>query len=416
MKPRIGLVSQWYDPERGAAAVPGTIARSIARQGHDVEVLTGFPNYPSGSIHSGYRLRPYQLENMQGVFVHRAPLYPSHDSHPLRRAVNYLSFAIASTPVALMKLGKVDAVLVHSSPATVAIPAIALRVARRKPFVVHIQDLWPQTVVSSGFLGERGASLVERVLHRFCDAVYKRAHTIVVTSPGMAGLIAQRGVDESKITFVPNWTDESAFKPAKRDEGLARELGITSKFTVMYAGNLGEFQNLSLVVEAATLLRDDSDIGFVFVGSGVEEESLRRMVSDRSLRNVTFVEQQPFDRMSAVLALGDVQLVSLKDFPLFRTTLPSKLQATMAAGRPIIGAVTGDAANVIRDSGAGLVVTPGSASELASAVRQMFAEPENLMRYGDAGRAHYEEHFSEAVASTKLSALLLAASRSGREK
>lgn len=415
MKARIGMISQWYDPERGSAALPGNIARSLLRRGHRVDVVTGFPNYPSGTVYPGYRIRPYQREVIEGVTVHRAPLYPSHDSHPLRRATNFLTFAGSASGVALSKLGSADAVLVHYTPATAAIPALTLNALRRKPYVIHLQDLWPQTVVSSGFLGESGAGRAERVLHRYCDAVYRHATMIAVTSPGMAEVVASRGVARDKIVFVPNWADEEAFRPVARNRELAGELGIDSEFTVMYAGNFGEFQALDVLIEAAKLLRERSDIGFVLVGSGVQEEHLRNMVAERNLTNVHFVGQQPFARMAEIMALGAVQVVSLQDLPLFRTTLPSKIQGTLAAGRPVIAAVSGDAAEVIERSGAGLVVTPGSAAELAQAIIGLSdSSPESLRSRGDASRRYYENHFSEQVIGDQLSDLLEFASSRGK--
>lgn len=409
------MVTQWYDPETGAAAVPGSIARSLRRHGHRVEVLTGFPNYPSGRVYPGYSVRPYRREVLEGVLVHRAPLYPSHDTRALRRAANYLSFAVGASAVGIRRLRHVEAVLVHSSPATAAIPAMVLRALSRTPYVVHVQDLWPQTVVSSGLLESRG-TVVERILHRFCDSVYRYADAVAVTSPGMAGLIAERGVPESKIVVVPNWADESAFRPVEPDPSLAARLGITAPFTVMYAGNMGEFQSIDVLVETATRLRDEPEIGFALVGGGVEEARLRSMVAERGLTNVTFVGPQPFEMMAAILALGTVQVVSLKDLPLFRTTLPSKLQGIMAAGRPIIGAVTGDAAEAVLASGGGVVVTPGSVEEMSAAVLELrHGGGDALRARGEASRAYYLSHFSEQVNSELLSRLLVrAAERRGR--
>lgn len=415
MKAHVGMITQWYDPERGAAAVPGIISRSLARRGHEVDVVTGFPNYPSGRIHPGYSLRLYSRESIRGVTVHRAPLYPSHDSRPTRRAANFLSFAAAGSAVAWRKLPPADVLLVHSSPATVAIPALTVKALRGKPFVVHIQDLWPQTVLTSGFLKGSGTSAVEGILHRFCDSVYRHADTIAVTAPGMVDLIAGRGVDPKKIAFVPNWADEDAFRPANADPVLGLQLGIRQPFTVMYAGNFGEFQALDVLIDAATLLRHRSEIGFALVGGGVEEARLRALVIERRLQNVAFVESQPFEMMADILALGDVQLVSLQDQPLFRTTLPSKLQGVLAAGRPIIGALSGDAADVVRASGAGPVVTPGSAAELAHAIRAASESSVDTMRSrGKAAHAYYLSKFSEKVAADRLSSLLQeAADRKG---
>lgn len=404
---RVGMVSHWYDPERGSAALPGVIARSLVARGHTVDVLTGFPNYPSGTLYPGYRVRPYRRESSGGVTIHRAPLYPSHDARPMHRAANFLSFAAAGALVAPAALRAADAALVFCSPATAAIPALSLRLLRRVPYVLHIQDLWPDSVVSSGFVASSRVGRLERVLQAYCDVIYRHAHTIAVTSPGMAEAVAARGVPESRLAFVPNWADEASFLPAAKDHELAGELGLDAPFVVMYAGNFGEYQALDVLVEAATLLRSHTDIRFALVGSGVEETRLRRMVAERDLANVTFVGPQPFGRMGAILALGDVQVVSLQDRPLFRTTLPSKLQGVLAAGRPVVGALVGDAAAVVRASSAGLVVRPGSATELADAVLNLRTRGgEALGRLGAAGRAYYEAEFSEAVAGGRLSELL----------
>lgn len=412
---KIGMVTQWYDPELGSAALPGIISRSLARRGHHVEVLTGFPNYPSGSLYPGYRIRPYQRESIDGITVHRAPLFPSHDSRALSRAVNYLTFSTGASGVALSRLGRPDAVLVHGTPATAAMPAMALKRLRGVPFVLHVQDLWPDTVLSSGFVSSGRSRYVESALHRFCDATYRAADAVAVTSPGMADRIASRGVPESKIHFVPNWADERNFLPVASDPRTAARLGATRRFTVMYAGIFGEFQALDSLVEAAAQLRNRRDIGFTLVGGGVSEGSLRRRVTELGLDNVSFAPMQPFSEMAQVLAAGDVQVISLRDRPLSHRTLPSKLQGTLSAGRPIIGALAGDAAAVIRDSGAGHVVTPGSATELADAVVRLAEAPrEELTSLGDRAHQYYLENFSEEVNAARLVELLSQARQGGR--
>ncbi|SER73178.1 Glycosyltransferase involved in cell wall bisynthesis [Pedococcus cremeus] len=403
---KIAMVTQWYDPEGSSAALPGVISRALRREGHEVHVLTGFPNYPTGTLLPGYRVRPYMREDIKGVTVHRAPLFPSHDSRASRRALNYLSFAAGAAAVAVTRLPKVEAVLVHGTPATAAIPALALESLRGTPFVFHVQDLWPQTVVNAGFL-TGGTSRVERILHRYCDLVYRRASTVAVIAPGMVEQIAQRGVSDDKLEIVPNWADEAAFRPAEKNQNLADSFGLDRPFTVMYAGIFGKYQNLGVLLDAARELRDRRDIGFALVGGGVEERRLRDRVAAEQLDNVRFVPMQPFDQMTDVLALGDVQLVSLQDLPLFRSTLPSKLQATLAAGRPIIGAVVGDAADVIRDSRSGITVTPGSTIEMVEAITTLAGmgrtEREKL---GEQGRGYYLDNFSEKVAVERLTGLL----------
>ncbi len=404
---RIAYISQWFDPEQGSAALPGVIARALANRGHEVHVLTGFPNYPDGKLYPGYSVRAYQRESFDGVVVHRAPLWVNHDDSALRRAGNYLTFAGAASLVALSRLPEVDVAWVHSTPATTAMPALALQSRRGTPFVLHVQDLWPDTVTASGFLSSSRASAVERGLHRFCDFTYRRARHVAVTAPGMAERLLQRGVPGEKVSYVPNWADESAFRPLHARDQAKKSLGVDGRFTVMYAGNFGEFQSLDTIVRAAERLRHRQDIAFVLVGGGVEESRLKKAVSSAALSNVVFVPSQPFDRMAHVLAAGDVQVISLRDRPLSRTTLPSKLQATLAAGRPLIGAIAGDAARVILDSGAGLCVTPGSDAEMAAAAEQLAAlSPGDLEAMGVAARSHYEQTYAEQAALDRIEAIL----------
>ena len=411
---RVLMLSQWYDPEPGSAAQAGVIARALHRRGAHGEGVTGFPNYPSGQLAEGYRVRPYLREVRDGITVHRAPLWPNHDSAASRRALNYLSWAVGAAAVGSFKTPTVDAVLVHSTPATEALPALTMRAVRRVPFVVQVQDLWPQTVVSSDFLTPARRDRVERPLHAMCDAIYRRASAIAVTSPGMAPLIAARGVPEAKIRLAANWADESVFRPAPRNESLARHLGLSRPFTVMYAGNFGPYQGLDTLLDAAERLRHRPDVGVALVGGGVREPWLREEVERRGLKAVTFVPPVPFAEMTEVLALGDAHLVSLQDLPVFRTTLPSKLQATLAAGKPIIGAVTGDAAGVIDASGAGIVVPPGDSTALAAAISGLAdSTPERLRAMGESGRRYYVEMFSEEATSHVLLDLLHAAAAQG---
>ena len=409
---RVLMISQWYDPEGGSAAQAGVIARSLARHGAQVEVLTGFPNYPTGELADGYRVRPYQRELLDGITVHRAPLWPSHDSAAPRRMLNYLSWAGGAGIIGPLKAPRVDAVLVHSTPATAGLPALAMKAVRRLPYVVHIQDLWPQTVVASDFLATGRGRRLERPLHLMCDTIYKHASAIAVTSPGMVARVAERGVPPEKLHVAANWADETVFRPVPRDEALAQRLGLTRPFTFMYAGNLGPYQGLDTLIEAAALLRDRRDVGIAVVGGGVRETALKEHVRRLGLDSVTFVGAVPFAEMTDVLALGHAHLVSLQDLPLFRMTLPSKLQATLASGRPVVGAVTGDAERVVAQSGAGHVVPPGDAPALARAIGSLAdLSPVELAEKGRRAREHYVHHFSEDVSAGVLLGLLEEASQ-----
>lgn len=409
---RVGMVSHWYDPEGGAAAQPGVIARSLAAKGHRVEVVTGFPNYPHGRLHEDYRLGRYRYEFRDGVHVHRTWLYPSHDRSAVRRAANYLSFGASSVPASLQHLRDVDVSLVYASPATTAFAAMALQARYGIPYVVHVPDLWPDSVLLSGFLSPRQTRAAASVLHRYLDRVYSAASAVTVTSPGQAERICARGVPEAKLHFVPNWVDEQAFRPRRPDPALRASLGLSSEVLIMYAGNLGTYQDLETLIRAAELLRDDDSIGFVLVGDGVERPNLERRVAASSLRNVAFLGAKRYAEMPDFLALGDLHVVSLQNLPLFEHTLPSKLAATMASGKPVLASLSGDGAHMVTEAGAGYVVSPETPAAMADAIRSFRdASPDERSHLGVRAADYYRQHLSSHVVAERLSQILDAAAR-----
>lgn len=407
------MVTQWYDPEEGSAGVPGSIARSLRRRGVDTSVVTGFPNYPYGKLYPGYRLRVSQREVLEGVPVHRVALYPSHERSSVKRMASYLSFAGSASTIGLASLARCDVGLVYSTPATAAIPALAAKAVRGVPFVLLIQDLWPDTVLESGLLTSRR---VQRrlgwLLHRYCDRVYRSAGRIAVISTGMRQLLIDRGVPAAKIAVVHNWVDEELFRPVALDSELQSQLGIAGCFSVMYAGSLGDLQGLEVGVRAAEVLQDLPDFRLVLVGTGVAEAKLRGMVAAAGLRNVVFAGQRPLAQMSAVLRSADVQLITLRDLRMFHATMPSKVQSILSAGRPVISSAPGDVGDLVRRSGAGVACPPEDAEALAAAVRQMYAmSPSERELMGRAGHEFYRTELSERVGSARLLQLLEDVSR-----
>lgn len=413
---KLGMVTQWFAPERGSAAIATVIAKQLQASGFDLHVITGLPNYPTGKIYPGYRVRPAYADRVDDVLVRRVPLYANHEPRAIPRMANYLSFAAAATADAQRHLADRDVVLVHGTPATAALPAMALKRTRGIPYVLHVQDLWPDTVTASGFIGGRKGLAAERALHRYVDESYRLADHIAVTSPGMLERILARGVPADKLSVVTNWADEDVFAPTVRDEALAAEMGITRPFTVMYAGNLGPLQELETLLDAAAELRDDPRIGIVLVGDGSDRLRLQELAAQRGLDNVTFVGHQPMSQMRSIMALGDVHYVGLSDLPIFRTTTPSKLQATMAAGRPVIAALNGDAAAIVQQSGAGEVVRVGDGGEVARLVRQWADAPDSLAARGASAREHYLANSSSAVSAAALTDRLTQAAQRGRSR
>lgn len=406
------FVTQWFDPEPGAArGLP--LARWLRSRGHDVRVLTGFPNYPGGRIYPGYRMRWRQWEQMDGIPVLRVPLYPSHEYSIKGRLLNYGSFAVSAATIGTALIGPADVGFVYHPPPTVGLPAMLLKALRRIPFIYHVSDMWPESVVETGALGNGTARrVVEGAIHRWCLQIYRSAAAITVLSPGFKRLLVERGVPEEKIHVIYNWIDESMFAPAPRDAALARTLGLDGRFNVIYAGNIGMYQALDTLIEAAKLVEDLSDVQIVIAGTGPDEARIRALAEERRATNVRFLERRPQSEMNAINALADVLLVHLQDRPVFRSTIPGKTAVAMACGRPILLGVRGDAADTIHWSNGGIVVPPEDPPAMAAAIRTLRAMPAaEREAMGQRARDFYMEHMSLERGGTKMNELLRAIAR-----
>jgi glycosyltransferase involved in cell wall biosynthesis len=285
-----------------------------------------------------------------------------------------------------------DVAYVYHPPATVGLPALAFKYLRRIPFVYDVQDLWPDTLAATGMVN---ASLALRLLGRWCQLVYRAAGRIAVLSPGFQQRLSERGVPSNKVRVIYNWTH--AIPSAVPDAALADSLA--GKFVVLFAGNLGAAQGLDAVLDAAKLTQErHPEVCFAFVGSGVEEPRLRQRAVAEGLANVVFLGRRPPEAMGGIYAWAAALLVHLRDDPLFDITIPSKTQTYLAIGKPILMGVRGDAADLVRAAGAGIVFAPGQAGALAQAVDELLAMSESAReRMGVSGRAYYETHLSLAA-------------------
>lgn len=390
---RILILSQWYPPE--PASIPHAMACNLVERGHQVLSLTGFPNYPSGKIYPGYRQRLWKREEIDGVQVLRLPLYPDHSRSGVCRALNFLSFAASASLLGPALSGPADVMWAYHPPLTIGLPAWWIDLLRRIPFVYDVKDMWPETLVATGMTRSR---MVFALLGRLAEFIYSRAAAIVVPSPGFKRNLIAKGVPADKIHVIPNWADEDLYRPVPLDQALADKYGFAGRFNVVFAGNMGFAQALDTVVEAAQQLSDLPEVQFVFIGDGVDEARLRQMVVQHQVGNVRFLGRQPAKRMPHFFALADVLLVHLKRDPLFEITIPSKTLAYMACGRPILMAVAGDAADVVRDAGAGLICAPQDSKALADAVRTLYAIPAaERERMGQAGREAFLNHYTRRV-------------------
>lgn len=398
---RIGFISQWYPPE--PAYVPRDIAEGLASRGHDVHVVTGFPNYPDGRVVEGYRIRPYRKDVLgPHLTVHRAPLIPSHNARAIPRMLNYLSFAAGAAAVVAARVPLPDVWLVYSSPVTAALPTTVL--TKRAPVVSLVQDLWPDSVTESAMLSPRMNALATRVLRPISNMAYRRSDVVGVISPGMADVLVGRGVPEDRIHFTPNWTSDDHIlqvSPTEIDRGV---LGLPAGFLFLYAGNLGDLQSLDAVVDAFSIV---PDVQFALVGDGIARQRLQSRAAMRGARNIHFIPRKSRQEVGAYLAAADVQLVSLMDVPLLRVTMPSKVQTSLSTGRPTLVCAVGDAADLVEQAGAGMSAPPGDVDAIAATIRRLAELPlEALREMGAAGRARYVAEFSPEAGVTRLETVL----------
>ena len=402
---RILMITQWFDPEPTFKGV--LFAQELKRQGHDVRVLTGFPNYPGGKIYDGYRIRLFQREVIGGIPVLRVPLYPSHDGSGARRALNYVSFALSASVGAILTK-RPDVAYVYHPPATVGLPAMVLKAVKGVPYVYDVQDLWPDTLAATGMLhSPRVLALISNIM----TWVYHGASRIVVLSEGFQAALVRRSVPARRIDVIPDWANEHQIDVRQQDSTRAAELGFKDKFTVTFAGNIGKGQALEIVLAAAEAMKEEKMLRFLLIGGGVEAENLKHQALMKGLENVVFMPRRPVSEIGEILTLSDALLVHLSDDPLFAITIPSKTQAYLMAGRPILMGVRGDSARIVEEAGAGLSFAPENPAQLVEAVRRLMGMGEQeRQKMGVAGQHYYRERMSLVVGARKFACVLLTAS------
>ena len=363
---KILLLTQWFDPEptfKGLA-----FAKELKRQGHDVQVLTGFPNYPGGKIYDGYKLKLYQREEVDGISILRVALYPNHDSSALKRIFNYISFAFMAILFGIFSTRKADVIYAYHPPLTVGIAAIFIKLFRRTPIVYDIQDMWPDTLKATGMLNN---NKILNLIGSICKLVYRFVDHIVVLCPGFKKLLSERGVPEEKISIIYNWCDEQSLTQAQSVKVEYQQV-MQNKFNIVFAGNMGKAQALDTILEVAKKVQHIKDIQFVFVGGGTETERLKQRLIVENISNAIFIPRMPMAEVGGVLELSNLLLVHLKKDPLFEITVPSKTQAYMAMGKPILMAVAGDAAELVQKAECGCIAISEDVESIQQAILKIY--------------------------------------------
>ena len=391
---KIAYICHYFVPEPAApAARVHEFSRAWVRAGHQVDVVTTFPNHPHGYIAHEYRRRMWSTEWIDGIRVLRCWLYAVPNRGVARRGLDHLSFMFTLLLFGWPRLRAVDVVLASSPTLFSALSAWLIACVKGVPFVLEVRDLWPEAIVDLGLM-RRGSAGV-RLLRGLARFLYRRAARVVVVTESFADRLAADGVPRAKLAVIPNGADTQFFTPTAPHANGA--------FTVAYVGAHGLSHGLGAVLDAAAA---KPDVNFVLVGDGADRDRLVAERDRRALRNVSMRPSVPKSEVPSVYAAADVCLVPLRDIPIFETFVPSKLFEVLAAGRPIIGAVRGEARDILSRSGGALLVEPERGDQIAGAIEQLRRDPSLRAQLAQRGRAFAVEHYDrDALAARYLNLL-----------
>jgi len=393
---KILYISQYFPPEMGApAARVAELSRHWVSLGHEVTVLTGFPNHPTGVVPAEYRSRFRRLvghEQVDGVNVVRTWLLPFPNRKAHERMLNYSSFCISAASTGLF-LSRPDVVIASSPQLLVGLSGWWVAQWRRVPFVFEVRDLWPESLAAVG-LGNAD-SLLHKTLAKIAGFLYRSAdRVVVVTAAFEEYLVEHWQMPREKVSMIENGVETLLFSP---DGGttLRQELCAEGRFVVAYIGTMGMAHGLETVIAAAAQLQDTNpEIIFLVVGEGAEKERIVGLARGRALSNLRFIDQQPREKIPAYICASDVCLVPLKRTDVFKTVIPTKMLEFMSCARPVILGVDGQARAILEEARAGLVVEPENSGALANAIRFLNANRERSRELGQNGRDYIIRKFS----------------------
>ena len=406
---KILYASQYFPPEMGApAARVAELSQHWAMQGHDVQVLTGFPNHPTGVVPEEYRSllhRGLWREEYNGVNVLRTWLWPLPNRKAHERILNYSSFCLSSALTGL-SLQRPDVVIATSPQLLVAVSGYWLARMQRVPFVFEVRDLWPESLAAVG-QGSEG-SLLHNTLAAIARFLYRYSDHIVVVTPAFKDYLIQHWrVPAAKISVVENGVETDLFAPSTAAASLPAELASVGRFVVCYIGTMGMAHGLETLLAAAAKLKTSfPEASFLLIGEGAEKVRIQAIAASQGLNNVVFLDQQPRERIPAFINASDAAVVLLKKTDLFKTVIPTKLLEFMSCAKPVVLGVSGQARQILEAAQAGIAIEPEDPDALANAVLQLASDVALRRQLGENGRKHITRHFSRAQTAKTYTSVL----------
>jgi glycosyltransferase involved in cell wall biosynthesis len=379
------------------------LSRRWVKNGDKVTVLTGFPNHPTGIIPAEYRGYRFLEEEKEGIRVVRTYIFAAPNKGFFKRVLSYVSFMCSAIVQGTRKVGKQDLLIATSPQFFVGIAGLIISRLKGVPFVFEVRDLWPESIVQ---LGQLKNKTIIRFLEWIEMTLYRKAAHIVGVADSTVKILTERGVPAEKISIIKNGVDLELFTMRSDTEALKRKHGYQGKFIVSYIGTHGLSHALDKVLDAAELLRNEREILFLLVGEGAEKEHLKRKAASLNLKNVEFLDQIGKKQLPEYYALSDIVLVTLRDLPLFRSVIPSKIFEIMAMGRPIIISVDGESRKLVEQAQAGIFCQPENPQEMKEKILYLKTRPAQRLELGRNGRRFVEEHFDRNKLADRYQELL----------
>jgi len=399
---RILIIKQLWNPEPTAKSMD--FAKELVNRGHSVQVLTGFPNYPTGKIYDGYKQSLFLREDLEGIEVIRVPVYPSHSSSAIKRILNYFSFAITASILGPFLCRKANISFAYQGAMTVSIPAIVMKLTRRIPYIYDVNDLWPETLVTSGMIRR---SWIINALHLWDWLNVKLAAHVTVATNGFLNRYLDKGLSKDKFTIVSNWSRDE-FASEQLDDDTRLRIFPVNTFNILYAGNLGVVQSLKTVIDGVLEARQMSskEIQLVLIGDGAEKKELKLYVRSNNFSFVQFIDRVSSGVITKYLNSADCLVVHLKKDPIFERTIPSKILSYMRTGKPVLLGLSGEASELIHNANAGLSFEPEESSDLAEKILKLIKEIETKVDpCYNGGPSYYNTYLSMEASVDKLEQL-----------
>lgn len=395
---KILVVSQYFWPEEFRI---NDICEGLVEQGHEVEVLTGIPNYPSGEFFEGHSFLKWGTREYKGVKIKRVPLIPRGKDNLIKLGLNYISYTVTASIAAIgLLLKKYDRVFVFQlSPITLAIPGMIISKMKKIPSIIYVQDLWPESLFT---IKEINNTKIRKMLNSICSKIYKSFDTLLITSKSFEEELVKKGVNRERIEYFPQWA-EDFYSSSNCGENTNKE-----NFVVTFAGNIGKAQSVDTIIKAANIAKDNKNIKWQILGDGSEFEYIKSLVKEFSLeKTVYLLGRKPSSEMPKYFSKSDALIVTLRDDKVLRATLPAKVQSYMASGKPILAAISGEGNRTIKESECGLVCEAEDYIKLYENVISLFNMSEKeRSTLGMNGKEYFKNNFTREKLLSQLEVIM----------